>query len=81
MFQIWQHYRGTQTFDVKTVEEIEAIIRAGDHVKWYIEYISDTVGFGEELHGWGTGSIEGHATYWSLQPTDRARSTTSVLAL
>ena len=55
MFQIWQHHRGTRSFDVKTVEEIEAIIRAGDHVKWYIEYIYDTGIFGEELLGWGTG--------------------------
>jgi hypothetical protein len=55
MFQIWQHHRGERILDAKDVEEIEAIIRAGDDVKWYIEYVFDTVIFGEELVVWGVG--------------------------
>jgi hypothetical protein len=37
MFRIWQEGKGGPQFDVKTADEIKAVIRAGDQRRWIIE--------------------------------------------
>jgi hypothetical protein len=56
MFQIWQWKKGKGLFDVETIEQIKAMIQAGEEGVWIIEHLNEKETFwGEEAILLGSG--------------------------